>query len=77
MHVEMSLDSQPEKPEDVEEKAMSTDKQTIDGSQVAAAFATLDYKPGKIQISGFQTMAISMAAIVSIAALYLVLVLVL
>lgn len=78
MHVEMSLESQPEKQDVDDEKVVeSSDKQTIDGSQVVAAFANMDYKPGNIQASGFRTMAISMAAIMSVAALYLVFVLVL
>lgn len=75
MHVEMSLDTQSESSKEAL-KSESGDTQSIDGSQVAAAFASIEKKSRKKEISGMQAMVVSIAAVMSIVSLYLVLVLV-
>ncbi len=78
MHVEISLDAQNNTSQISEKSSRPEDTQTISGSQVACAFASIESaksqqtKQGRIQV-----MAVSMSAVFAVVAVYLVFALVL
>ena len=75
MHVEMSLDAEVTEPPKSEAKPVDT--QTISGSQVACAIARKqEYEFKNTNGMGRHTLAISIAAVMSVVCLYLVVVLV-
>ena len=77
MHVEMSLEENetPEAAQTTDEKPVDT--QTISGSQVAAAFARIENEKNNNKSPSAPTLLVSLAAVMSLVALYFVLVLVL
>jgi hypothetical protein len=76
MHVELSLDAQDKSVEQNEERSHSEDTQRISGSQVVCAFASIEQdKAQQSNQSRFQVLALSMAAVFTVVAVYLVFVL--
>lgn len=78
MHVDLSLDAHNTSSKENDKKTRPEDTQTISGSQVACAFASMESakthqnKQGRIQV-----MAVSMSAVFAVVSVYLVFALVL
>ncbi len=78
MHVEISLDAQNNTSQVGDKSSRPEDTQTISGSQVACAFASIESaktqqdKQGRVQV-----IAVSMSAVFAVVSVYLVFALVL
>ncbi len=76
MHVELSVDAQDNLAEQNEEQSRPEDTQRISGSQVACAFASIQKENAQQpDQSRFQVLAVSMSAVFTVVAVYLVFVL--
>jgi len=76
MHVELSSDAQNNVVEQNEKQSGPEDTQRIAGSQVACAFASIEQNKSQQNVqSRFQVIALSMAAVFTVVAVYLTFVL--